>query len=135
VLRRGIHPLKILYFEYTQGGECLLEAQRLGTWPQNRDYTEEQLLGFSYDFGITVIFIIKNADAMVLPSALMRGTHPPDIQNSVQGECLSQAHWLGPWRQHFDDESWCGSSYASLAESTFCVSLFCDSIATVTSIS
>ena len=20
------------------------------------------------------------------------------------GECLSNAHWLGPWRQHFDDE-------------------------------
>jgi hypothetical protein len=42
------------------------------------------------------------------------------------GECLSYAHW--PWRQHFDDESWCGSGYAFLAESSFCVSLFCDSI-------
>jgi hypothetical protein len=20
------------------------------------------------------------------------------------GACLSNAHWLGPWRQHFDDE-------------------------------
>jgi hypothetical protein len=27
--------------------------------------------------------------------------------------------------QHFDDESWRGSRYAFLAESTFCVSLFC----------
>ena len=29
---------------------------------------------------------------------------------------------IGPWRQHFHDESWRGSGYAFLAESTFCVS-------------
>jgi hypothetical protein len=34
-------------------------------------------------------------------------------------------HWLGPWRQNFEDESWHGSGYAFLAESTFCVFLFC----------
>ena len=44
-------------------------------------YTEARLLGFSYDLGITVIRH-KNADAMVLTSALMRSIHPPDnIQN------------------------------------------------------
>ena len=49
---------------------------------------------------------------MVLASARLRGIHPPDnIQNGGRpgGECLSNAHWLGPWRQHFDDESWRGS--------------------------
>jgi hypothetical protein len=48
---------------------------------------------------------------MVLASARLRGIHPPDnIQNDgcPGGECLSNAHWLGPWRQHFDDESWRG---------------------------
>jgi hypothetical protein len=48
---------------------------------QNRDYTEGRLLGFSYDFGVTVIRR-QNADAMILASARMRGIHPPDnIQN------------------------------------------------------
>jgi hypothetical protein len=48
---------------------------------QNKDYTEARLLGFSYDFGVTVIRH-QNADAMFIVSALMRGTHPPDnIQN------------------------------------------------------
>ena len=40
---------------------------------------------------------------MVLASARLRGIHPPDnIQNGGRpgGECLSNAHWLGPWRQH-----------------------------------
>ena len=48
---------------------------------------------------------------MVLASARLRGIHDPDnIQNGGHpgGECLSNAHWLGPWRQHFDDESWRG---------------------------
>jgi hypothetical protein len=31
----------------------------------------------------------------------------------VQGGCLSNAYWLGPWRPHFDDESWRGSGYSS----------------------
>jgi hypothetical protein len=58
----------------------------------------------------------------------MRGIHTPDnIQNGGHpgGECLSYTHWLGPWCQHFDDESWRGSGYAFMAESTSCVSLFC----------
>jgi hypothetical protein len=53
---------------------------------------------------------------MVLASARLRGIHPPDnIQKGGRpgGECLSNAHWLGPWRQHFDDESWRGSGYSS----------------------
>jgi hypothetical protein len=58
----------------------------------------------------------SNADAMVLASALLRGIHPlilfkmADVQG---GECPSNVHWLGPWRQHFDDESWRGSGYSS----------------------
>ena len=54
---------------------------------QSKDYTEARLLGFSYDFGVTVIHH-QNADAMVLASACMRGIHPPDnIQN---GGCPGQ---------------------------------------------
>ena len=32
---------------------------------------------------------------------------PLDVRHfeyNQAGECLSWAHWLGPWRQHFDDE-------------------------------
>ena len=54
---------------------------------------------------------------MVLASARLRGIHSPDIiQNGGHpegGGCLSNAHWLGPWRQYFDDESWRGSGYSS----------------------
>ena len=42
---------------------------------QKRDYTDARLLGFSYDFGVTVIRH-QNTDAMILASALMRGIHP-----------------------------------------------------------
>jgi hypothetical protein len=42
---------------------------------QNSDYTDARLLGFSYDFGVTVIRH-QNTDAMILASALMRGIHP-----------------------------------------------------------
>jgi hypothetical protein len=52
----------------------------------------------------------------------------------VQGDASDKRIWLGPWRQHFDDESWRGSGYAFLAESTFCVSLFCASINAVNTI-
>jgi hypothetical protein len=37
--------------------------------------TEARFLGFSYDFGVTVIRH-QNADAMVLATLLMRGIHP-----------------------------------------------------------
>jgi hypothetical protein len=60
---------------------------------------------------------------MVLASARLRGIHNPDnIQNGGHpgGECLSNMHWLGPRRQHFDDESWRGSGYSS-QPSDFCV--------------
>jgi hypothetical protein len=33
----------------------IYEAHWLAAWPQNRDCTEAQLLGFSYDFAVTVI--------------------------------------------------------------------------------
>jgi hypothetical protein len=49
----------------------------------------------------------QNADAMVLASARLRGIPPwtSAILNNYQGgECLSNAHRLGPWRRHFDDE-------------------------------
>ena len=52
--------------------------------PQNRDYTEARHLGFSYDFGVTVI-CHQNADAMVLDlvALILRGIYTPDnIQNS-----------------------------------------------------
>jgi hypothetical protein len=52
---------------------------------QKRDKTEARLLGFSYDFGVTVIRH-QNADAMVLASALIRGCiHSPD--NIENGRC------------------------------------------------
>jgi hypothetical protein len=37
----------------------------------------------------------------------MKGITPLDVRHFEYfqgGECLSNAHWLGPWRQHFDDE-------------------------------
>jgi hypothetical protein len=46
----------------------------------------------------------QNADAMVLASARLRGIPPLDVHHFEYyqgGECLSNAHWLGPWRQHF----------------------------------
>ena len=77
-------------------------------------YTEGRLLGFSYDFGVNRNSS-SNADAMVLASACLRGIHPLILfrMANVQGECLLNMHWLGPWRQHFDDESWRGSGYSS----------------------
>ena len=83
--------------------------------------TEARLLGFSYDFGVTVIRH-KNAEAMVLASALMRDIHPLIIfkMADVQGDA-SHKHWLGHWRQHFDDESWRGSGYAFLARNSVCL--------------
>jgi hypothetical protein len=48
----------------------------------------------------------QNADAMVLVSALVRGITPLDVRHFEYfqgGECLSNAHWLGP-SHHFDDE-------------------------------
>ena len=69
---------------------------------QSRDYTETRLLGFSYDFGVTAIRH-QNADAIPIASALMRGMNPPDnIQH--------------------------GGRPGGMAESTFCVSLFCDNV-------
>jgi hypothetical protein len=56
----------------------------------------------------------------------MRTIHPPDnIQNDGRpgGEFLSNAHWLGPWRQHFDDESWRDSGYSS--RPSVCLILCC----------
>ena len=41
----------------------------------------------------------QNADAMGLSSALMRGITPLDVRHFEYfqgGECLSNAHWLGP---------------------------------------
>jgi hypothetical protein len=45
----------------------------------------------------------QNADAMVLASARLRGIPPLDVHHFEYyqgGECLSNAHWLGPCRQH-----------------------------------
>ena len=45
----------------------------------------------------------QNSDAMVLASARLRGIPPwtSTILNIIRGgECLSNAYWLGPWRQH-----------------------------------
>ena len=53
----------------------------------------------------------------------MRGTPPLIILKWWKWNASHKR--TGPWRQHFDDESWRGNGYAFLAESTFCVSLFC----------
>jgi hypothetical protein len=61
--------------------------------PQNfyiKNLTEGWLLGFDYDFGITIATC--NAVAMVLVSVLMSGIHPLKMfkMSDVQGgECLS----------------------------------------------
>ena len=58
-----------------------IQSWKIEVLSQNRDYTEAGLLGFSNDFGVTVIRH-QNADAMVLASARLRGIHPPEnIQN------------------------------------------------------
>jgi hypothetical protein len=65
---------------------------------------------------------------MVLASVRLRGIHPPDnIQNGGRpgGGGMPLISALAR-RQHSDDESWRDSDYAFLAESTYCVSLFCD---------
>jgi hypothetical protein len=63
---------------------------------------------------------------MVAASVRLRGIHPPDIiQNGGRpGGNASQTrtgqwHWLGPWRQHFDDESWRGRGYSSQRVETY----------------
>ena len=72
-----------------------------------------------YDFGITM-------------------SHSPplkifEIADVQGGECLSQAHWLGTWRWHLDDESYC-KSWRGTAVTLFWLSrpsvrfLFCASI-------
>jgi hypothetical protein len=42
-------------------------------------------------------------------------TPSDNIENGKHpgGKCLSSVHWLGPWHQYFDEESWCGSGYSS----------------------
>jgi hypothetical protein len=45
----------------------------------------------------------QNADAMVLASVRLRGIPSLDVHHFEYyqgGECLSNVHWLGPWRQH-----------------------------------
>ena len=45
----------------------------------------------------------QNALVMFLASVLMRGTHPLNVRHFEYfhwHECLSQAHWLGIWRQY-----------------------------------
>ena len=70
----------------------------------------------------------QNADAMVLASAGLRGIPPLDVRHFeyYQGDkCLSNAHWLGPWRQHFDDELRLRQNHSKIIgktkKSAFCV--------------
>ena len=50
----------------------------------------------------------QNADTMVLASVHAYGRYSPLDDRHFEyyqgSECLSQAHWLGPWCQHSDDE-------------------------------
>jgi hypothetical protein len=41
------------------------------------------------------------------------------------GECLSNVHWLGPWRQHFDDELRLCQNHRKNQEVRLLCSLFC----------
>jgi hypothetical protein len=50
---------------------------------------------------------------MVLASARLRGIHPPDIIQNGERPGGNASQTLGPWRQHFDDQSWRGSGYSS----------------------
>jgi hypothetical protein len=63
-------------------------------------HTEVQLLGFSYDFGVTVIHH-QNDDVMVLAGALLGGFHPPDnIQNDRRPGGMPLGHALaGTWQR------------------------------------
>jgi hypothetical protein len=44
-------------------------------------------------------------DFMVFPMILAKPYPPENIQNGVHWVNASHKRWLGPWRQHFDDES------------------------------
>jgi hypothetical protein len=49
----------------------------------------------------------QNADAMGLIQCAYARHYPSGRRHFEYfqgGECLSNAHWLGPCRQHFDDE-------------------------------
>jgi hypothetical protein len=68
----------------------------------------------------------QNADAMVLASVLMRSIHPLDIRHFeyYQGQGVNASdkrHWLGPWRQHFDDELRYAKITGKTKKSGFCV--------------
>jgi hypothetical protein len=41
------------------------------------------------------------------------------------GECLSNAHWLGPWGQHFDDELRLRQNHRKNQEVGLLYDLFC----------
>jgi hypothetical protein len=79
-------------------------------WSQNRDYTEAWL-GFSYDFGVTIIRH-QNDDTIVLASALIRGIHPLIIFKlvDIQGGTFLISALARTMASAFDDESWHGSS-------------------------
>ena len=89
-------------------------------------------LWFSYDFGVTRN-LSSNADAMVLASARLRGIHHPDnIQNGGHpGGCLSNAHWLGPWRQHL----MMNHGVAAVTRVDLLCALFCANVMLVTKFS
>ena len=49
---------------------------------------------------------------------------PLDVRHfeyNQAGECLSWAHWLGPWRQHFDDELRLLQNHRKTQEVGFCI--------------
>jgi hypothetical protein len=65
---------------------------------------------------------------MGLASALMRGITLLDVchfEYFQGGECFSNTHWLGPWRQHFDDELRLRQNHWKIIEKTkksgFCI--------------
>ena len=61
-----------------QNADAMVLASAL---TQNRDYTKARLLGFSYDFDVTIIRH-QNADAMVQCQCAYEKHSPPDnIQN------------------------------------------------------
>jgi hypothetical protein len=72
----------------------------------------------------------QNTDAMVLASARLRGIPSLDVSHFEYcqgGECLSNVHWLGPWRQHLMTNYGLRQNHRKNQEVDLLCTLFCGS--------
>ena len=87
--KRTVTPNNILIFVIDISTRLYINSKL-----QNRDLTEGQLLGFAYDFGITVAMLSH----VPCQCAYERHSPPPPPPASKSA--------LATWQVHFDNESW-----------------------------